>query len=114
MAKKETSVKETAAVARPARAAKPKTTTPRVRTVKHSKSVAAEPVAVSMESAQMEATIAAAEMDVVRVDNPETHIDHHAAISRLAYGYWESGGRRHNSQLEDWVRAEQAFRQSQL
>jgi hypothetical protein len=95
MAKKEAIVKETAAVARKAPAAKPKTTTPRVRTVKHSKTVAAEP--------------AIAHMDGVHVDTPQTNTDHHAAISRLAYSYWDSRGCQGGTQLEDWLRAEQEY-----
>ncbi len=99
MAKKEATVKETAAVARTARAAKPKTTTPRVKTVKHSKTVAAEP--------------AIAHTDAVHVDTPQTKIDHcidhHAAISLLAYSYWESRGYQGGTQLDDWLRAEQEY-----
>jgi hypothetical protein len=97
MAKKEATVKETAAVARTARTAKPKTTTPRVKTVKHSKTVAAEP--------------AIAHMDAVHVDTPQKNTsNHHAAISLLAYSYWESRGYQGGTQLEDWLRAEQEYR----
>jgi hypothetical protein len=101
MAKKQATATKTAAAARPARAAKPKTTTPRVRTAKHSKTVAAEP--------------AVPEMEAVAVDTPQAHTDHgtdqHAAISRIAYGYWESRGYLGGSQVDDWLRAEQEYRQ---
>ena len=30
----------------------------------------------------------------------------HEEIARLAYAYWEAGGRRHGSAEEDWFRAE--------
>jgi hypothetical protein len=30
----------------------------------------------------------------------------HEEIARLAYAYWESGGRQHGSHEEDWYRAE--------
>jgi hypothetical protein len=30
----------------------------------------------------------------------------HAEIARLAYGYWEAGGRQHGAHQEDWYRAE--------
>jgi hypothetical protein len=30
----------------------------------------------------------------------------HEEIARLAYSYWESGGRRSGTELADWLRAE--------
>ena len=30
----------------------------------------------------------------------------HEEIARLAYSYWEAGGRREGTALEDWLRAE--------
>ena len=91
MAKKQATATKTAAAAAPARAAKPKTTAPRVRTVKHSKTVADESPVIAAEPAVPQ-------------------IDHHAAISRIAYGYWESRGYQGGSQEEDWLRAEQEYR----
>ncbi len=31
-------------------------------------------------------------------------------IAKLAYSYWEARGRRHGSELEDWLRAERELR----
>ena len=90
MAKKQAIVKETAAPAAPARAAKPRA--PRVKAAQHSKVVSAEPVTVP-------AAIAAPP-----AENP------HDAIARIAYSLWEAGGQQEGSQLEDWLRAEQEYR----
>lgn len=97
MAKKQATATESAAAAAPARAAKPKTASPRVSTVKHSKSTSAEP--------------GASQMEAVRVDTPLVHTDHHTEISRIAYSYWESRGYQGGSQEDDWLRAEQEYRQ---
>ena len=35
----------------------------------------------------------------------------HDEIARLAYAYWEAGGRRDGSSLEDWLRAERDLRE---
>ncbi len=96
MAKKQATATETAAAARPARAAKSTTTAPRVRTAKH-KAIAAEP--------------AAPQTEAVPADTPQMHTDHHSAISRIAYGYWESRGYQGGSQIDDWLRAEQEHQQ---
>jgi hypothetical protein len=103
--KKQVTATETAAAAVPARAAKPKTATPRVRTVKHSKTVAAESSVPAADTAvpQMEAD---ALIEMVQVQ-----IDHHGEISRIAYGYWESRGYQGGSQVDDWLRAEHEYRQ---
>lgn len=78
-----------------ARVAKPKAS--RVTSSKHKKATAAEPV-VTIE----EAVVMTPAMD----GNPlET-------ISRLAYGYWEARGCQGGDPLADWVRAEEAWRQS--
>jgi hypothetical protein len=80
-----------------ARVAKPKA--PRVTSSKHKKATAAEPV-VTIE----EVVVMTPAMD----GNPlET-------ISRLAYGYWEARGCQGGDPLADWVRAEEAYRQSLL
>jgi hypothetical protein len=80
-----------------ARVAKP--TAPRVTSSKHKKATAAEPV-VTVE----EVVVMTPAMD----SNPlET-------ISRLAYGYWEARGYQGGDPLADWVRAEEAYRQSLL
>ena len=34
----------------------------------------------------------------------------HDEIARLAYAYWEAGGRRHGSAEADWLRAERELR----
>jgi hypothetical protein len=83
MPKKQAIVTETAAVASSARAAKPKT--PRVKTSQHSKVISTESVTA------------------------QTHP--HEAIAQIAYGYWESRGHQGGAALEDWVRAENEYRQ---
>jgi hypothetical protein len=86
MAKKQQIVKETAAAALPARAAKPKT--PRVKAAQHSKVVSTEPVVTH-----------------TNFENP------HEAIAQIAYGFWESRGYQGGAALEDWARAEHEYRQ---
>lgn len=86
MAKKQATVTETAVVAPPARAAKPKT--PRVKAAQHSKAVSSEPIAVH-----------------VNLENPRE------AIAQIAYFHWESRGCRHGEALADWVRAENEYKQ---
>lgn len=90
MARKQVTIKETAAAAAPgktARAAKPKT--PRVTAAKHSKNVSAESTAAQNG----------------RENDTEV-------IAKIAYGYWESRGGHGGSALEDWVRAEREYRLS--
>lgn len=36
----------------------------------------------------------------------------HDAISRIAYGYWESRGYQGGNEVEDWLRAEEEHRQA--
>lgn len=101
MPKKQTTATASASSAAPARAAKPRT--PRVKTVKH-KSSPIEPatpvsVAVAVEVIPEEAVSH-------KIASPE---ERHAAISRIAYGYWESRGYQHGSAHEDWVRAEAEY-----
>jgi hypothetical protein len=86
MAKKQAIVNESAAVTSSARAAKPKA--PRVTAAQHSKTVPAEPP--------------------VSQSNPETASD---VIEQIAYSFWESRGRQGGAALEDWVRAENEYRQ---
>jgi hypothetical protein len=89
MAKKQETIKETAAAAAPAtsaRAAKPKT--PRVKAAQHSKTVSTESLSI------------------------QTIPDHaEESIALMAYSYWESRGHQGGSPLEDWVRAEHEYRQ---
>jgi len=33
----------------------------------------------------------------------------HEEIAKLAYSYWEAGGRSEGTQLSDWLRAERAL-----
>lgn len=100
MPKKQVTATESAAAAAPARAAKPKSAAPRVRTAKHSKTVS------SVESAVIH-------MDAVHVDTPQSRLDSapdpHEAIARIAYGYWESRGYQHGMHIEDWLRAEKDY-----
>jgi Protein of unknown function (DUF2934) len=85
MAKKQEIVKQTVAGAPPARPAKPKTR--RVRAAQHSKAVSVEPVIA------------------------QTVEDPHEAIAQIAYSFWEARGCQAGTALEDWVRAEQEYRQ---
>ena len=96
MAKKQTTLKETASEASSARVAKPRT--PRVKTAQHSKVVSSEPVAI-------QATYNSASEIHVPSESP------HAVISEIAYSYWEARGYDHGRHLEDWFRAEHEFRQ---
>jgi hypothetical protein len=86
MPKKQAIVKETAAAASTARAAK--STTPRVKAAQHSKVVSSEPVIAQSHPQEANETVA-----------------------QIAYGYWESRGRQGGAALEDWVRAEHEYRQ---
>lgn len=86
MAKKQAIANKTAASASPARAAKPKT--PRVKAAKHSKAVFTEPVVSQANS-----------------DNASE------VIAEIAYSFWEARGRQNGAALEDWLRAEQEYRQ---
>jgi len=92
MAKKQVIINETAAAAAPARVAKPRA--PRVKAAQHSTKVTpAEPVA----SAPLAAITAA--------ENP------HDVIAKIAYRLWEARGSESGSELEDWLRAEQEYRE---
>jgi len=90
MPKKQTTATVNASSAAPARAAKPRT--PRVQTVKHSKTA-------SIESASPVIAPPAAIAE-----------DRHTAIAKIAYGYWEARGFQHGSAHEDWLRAEAEYR----
>ena len=37
------------------------------------------------------------------------HVATHEEIAKLAYSYWEAGGRRQDTALMDWLRAERAL-----
>jgi Protein of unknown function (DUF2934) len=37
------------------------------------------------------------------------HVATHEEIAKLAYSYWEAGGRREDTALSDWLRAERAL-----
>jgi hypothetical protein len=41
---------------------------------------------------------------------PHRRAPTHEEIARLAYHYWEAGGRRQGSAWEDWLRAERELR----
>jgi hypothetical protein len=57
---------------------------------------------------------------LVKTHTPRTHLTRqppkpqrtpsHEEIARLAYSYWEAGGRRHGCPEEDWYRAEREVR----
>jgi hypothetical protein len=86
MPKKQVIANETAVAAPPARTAKPKT--PRVKTSQHSKVASTDAV-----------------LTQTGPENPNK------VIAQLAYSYWQSRGCRGGTALEDWVRAEQEYRQ---
>jgi DUF2934 family protein len=46
----------------------------------------------------------------VRINTPPPEPTHDE-IARLAYSYWESGGRREGSSMGDWLRAERELRE---
>lgn len=95
MAKKQGIATESAAAAAPARAANPKA--PRVTAAKHSKALPVEPLSPPME--------AVADVRPVADDDPRE------AIAKIAYGYWEARGYADGNPLEDWVRAENEYKQ---
>lgn len=90
MAKKQVNINETAAAAASARAAKPRA--PRVKAAQHSKTVSVEPVSVPAATP-------------VTAENP------HDAIARIAYSLWEERGYEEGSPVEDWLHAEQKYRE---
>lgn len=95
MAKKQAIATESAAGAAPARAASPKS--PRVTAAKHSKAVPVEPLTPPVD--------AIADAGLSTAENPRD------TIARIAYGYWEARGYADGNPLEDWVRAEDEYRQ---
>jgi hypothetical protein len=101
MAKKLEIVKESAGAASSARAANPKT--PRVKAAQHSKAASAESVSTELppQSAEPEST----NSGTVEPQHP------HDVIAKIAYRLWEARDGQDGSPLEDWVRAEQEYRQ---
>jgi hypothetical protein len=71
--------------------------------MKHSKS---QPVEPSIEELVEETVMAQPETPLSAGLSPE---DAHAAIARLAYGYWEARGCTGGSAEEDWLRAEAEY-----
>ena len=100
MTKKQATTPKSATSTVSARVAKPKA--PRVTSSKHKKATAAEPIVIIEEAEQVAVMTPA--MDANPLDT----------ISRLAYGYWEARGCQYGDPLVDWVRAEEAYRQSLL
>ena len=96
MTKKQATTTKSATSTVSARVAKPKA--PRVTSSKHKKATAAEPIMTIEE----EMAVMAPAMNANPLDT----------ISRLAYGYWEARGCQGGDPLADWVRAEEAYRQS--
>lgn len=92
MPTKKVTVKETVAPAKTARAAKPKT--PRVPSARHSKIKSSEVIEMAAPKAM-----------------PSQEIGQEV-IAKLAYSYWESRGRQEGDPLQDWLRAEEEFRNS--
>ena len=67
---------------------------PRVKSVKHSKSAA--PVVTGMATGMAAATVA---------------VNAHDRIAQIAYGYWEARGFQPGSPEQDWLRAEREYLQ---
>ena len=136
MPRKQATVNESSAAAAPARAAKPKA--PRVQSAKHTKAAASEPAAVTEKNPPVEvspatavdsAAIASAIQAQLPVEQIETSLftsasaadtassapaangDPREEIARIAYGYWVTRGYVAGDPLEDWVRAENEYRQ---
>jgi len=138
MPRKQATANESSAAAAPARAAKPKV--PRVKSAKHTKAAASEPAAVTEinpavheRPAALDSTGIAnalqAELPVEQIETslfvsasaPDTATPEFSAapadgdpreeIARIAYGYWEARGYVSGDPLEDWVRAENEYRQ---
>ena len=92
---KKTVTQETVAAAVPVRVAKPKTprtapvvavaSTPRVKSVKHSKAAVAPVVAETVS------------------------VNAYDQIARIAYGYWEARGFQPGCPEQDWLRAEREY-----
>jgi len=93
MPKKQSIATSAAAGAAPARAVNPRTT--RSAAAKHSKSQAADPMAESIDSTAVVATVFSE--------------DHHEEIAKLAYRFWEARGYEHGYAREDWLRAEAEY-----
>lgn len=106
MAKKQAIVNDTAASATSARAAKPKT--PRVKAAQH-KVVSPEAVSTEAVSSQPVSTEAISNEPVI--GQAPVAANPREVIAEMAYSYWEAGGRKHGAALEDWVRAEDEYRQ---
>lgn len=126
MPRKQAIVNDSSAAAAPARAAKPKST--RVNSAKHSKAATQEVLSAAMEmapavdsrteTAVIESVVVAepvviVEPVVVVLDgvNQSAAADAREEIARIAYGYWEARGYAAGDPLEDWVRAENEYRQ---
>ncbi len=93
------------AAAAPARATK--TVSSRVKSVRHSAPAVNEPAAAP--AVKKPAVKKAVKAAVPPAEKP--HVDAHAEISRIAYGYWVSRGCQGGSPADDWFRAEAEFAQ---
>lgn len=101
MARKQAIAKETAVPAAPAKSARTaKPATPRVKAAKHSKTMSTEPVVMAAP-----VVIEHVSIESVNIENANE------AIAKIAYGYWEARGCQGGSAHEDWLRAEQEYRQ---
>jgi hypothetical protein len=131
MPRKQATVNESSAAAAPARAAKPKA--PRVKSAKHTKTVPVESSAAHETNAAIE-TLPSAVLDstpnglqveaaVEQIESPlfvsasaaatapSVNGDPREEIARIAYGYWQARGCVGGDPIEDWVRAENEYRQ---
>lgn len=52
-------------------------------------------------------------MESRKISPVEVRTPTHEEIARLAYSYWEAGGRQHGLAMEHWLRAERTLRNRQ-
>ncbi|HEY2018632.1 MAG TPA: DUF2934 domain-containing protein [Bryobacteraceae bacterium] len=61
---------------------------------------------LSREIASKEIAASRMAAEVPKTGSRQRRIPSHQEIAELAYSYWDKGGRRGGSALEDWLRAE--------
>ena len=92
MPRKPATINDSSTAAGAARAAAPKT--PRVKSSRHASKPASETSVPDLDP-----------------DAPATNGDAREEIAKIAYGYWEARGFCGGDPVEDWVRAENEYRQ---
>jgi hypothetical protein len=143
MARKQVNTKQTAAEGAVSAPRSAKGSTARTRTSKHSKAVSSDPVTAAFEepfetAEEVEifvAPVVSAQSSIDLESNmepdrqPEVNAqpggqapdgkarqdeNAHEAIAKIAYSYWVARGYRDENPLQDWVRAEEEYRQQSL